>query len=935
MNWRGRLRAFFRLGRRTVEILLLIGLLGFLYLSSHGVPSRIRDHWLDTLRAQDYYVTVERIRLDLLAGVVAENLCAFEDQNHLRPLLEADQVTLFFNPLDWFQHKIGLRRLWVYNACLRLELTEKATADDSDTIVLRNVYGVVNVENNVWYLSDISADLLGLKISCRGRIRIGQPPASPVSQDTRSQQAQPEISPSNASFARVSSKVGRTAHGETSAFSSSDAPLTRNSSGSSITHALKALPLSQRERIRELIQQVKAITFSVSPHADISFQLDLEHPKANEAAIRMEGAATRAFGIHLDKWRLQAELKNGLLLLNEANIEQQGQYLACAGSYTLSNRVAGARLHGRLILQDWIGLAPQTWREALDQSGCSFTGPIQCDIRCAPCPVTEIMEHLQGWLALALVDAKGVWIEQAMAGFMFDKNTVALDPIYILLGNGAEQGPIQGHLNYAWDTGDYEGQIETRFDPHVLAPLLSSNLMEIADALVLQANTMTCNADFSGQTNRADSVWIDGDVQASNLTYNTIPLNSAHCRLDYADGLLTIDNLSVLRPEGAVTGHLVWDVDGTVLELDMLNTANPQAIARLIGPEVAEYLDGFYFAGPIRIAARGSIDYGTGALTDLRAEIEGRDWGYQRFQATHASMQAAVKQLRFDLTDIHAEVFEGYFSGRASFYPAVESGSNFCYDLYAKVNDVNLSTLLQTLGYNGQEDYEGLIDTECVLSGVIGAEHAADAMGGGWVRIQDGQLFQLRLLGGFSRLLSVVNPGLGNINPTDFAAEFTVKNNQIATTNAVLSDHNLAIKGVGYYAFDQHLDFVVWIQPPGRNRLLPNLARATAPILSSVLAVRLTGTATDPKWWPLNLTRNQLLSLPKDMLITMPKDVLIGLPRDLLVSLPYEALVTLPREILTKLPKAVLLDIPEELFIKLPQDTWNILKPSRPAKITP
>ncbi len=938
MNWGSMLRSSLRVSGRALGVIVVIGLAAFLFLSVRGVPRRFTDRWLGELRAQGYDVAVDRIRLDLLEGVVADNFSVRDDEAGRRPVLEAERVALGFNPLDWLRHKVGLRRLRVYHGLLRLDLAETPAAGDAQAVILRQVNGDLALGETAWQLNSLSADLLGIKISSRGRIRLG-PPAADQSPRGQNHSGQPEIATHQQSKIESRKSKIRTS---TSAISNSPStinhqpsalhppPSTPTASASApgaappVTRRLGALTRSQREQILELVQQLNAIAFSVPPQADITFQLDMENPAANTAAIRAEGAATRAFGIRLDQWRLLAELKDGRLLLHEAVLQQRGQSLACSGSYTFAGEIAEARLRGRLILDDWLTLAPRAWRDALEASGISIAGPVQCDVSLDPAPANQVLKHLHGWLALAKADVQGLWIEQGLAGIRLSGHTVDVDPFYIVLGKGAGQGFVQGHLSYALDSGDFDGQVETRFDPRLLAPLLGSNLAEYANGFAFQNDPLVCNADFSGRAGRPEALWIAGRAQASDFAYHAVPVTSARTDFDYANGRLAFAGGRVSRPEGSVTGRLSIDLDGATLDLEAVSTANPRAIARLIGPEVSSFLDGFHFAGPMRLAVRGKLDYETWAQSELRAEIDGRDWGYRRFHAERASLTASFQRRRLDLTDIRGEAFEGEFSGQASCSPDA-AGSNFCYRLSGKVNDVNLNTLLQALGYEGREEYEGLIYSECVLAGAIG--RGETAAGGGWIRVQDGKLFQLRLLGGFSRLLAAVSPGMGTVELTDFAAGFTVTNRQVATTNAVLSGPTLAIHGDGRVAYDRSLDAIVWAQMAERKRFLPRLIRDASPALGRLFAVRLTGTLSDPKWWPLNLTKEQLLSLPKDLLVDMPKNVLVGLPHDLLVTLPRELLVELPRELF--------INLPEDLFIRLPQDLWNRLRPAPSANPAP
>jgi len=231
------------------------------------------------------------------------------------------------------------------------------------------------------------------------------------------------------------------------------------------------------------------------------------------------------------------------------------------------------------------------------------------------------------------------------------------------------------------------------------------------------------------------------------------------------------------------------------------------------------------------------------------------------------------------------------------------------------------------LGYKDKEALKGFIYSECVVSGVIDKERGNPVSGSGWVRIDNGQLFQLRLFRDFARIISNLYPGMGTITMTDFNADFMVKDRKIHARDVVLSDPSIAVHGEGYYAFDESMDFIAWVQPPKGKSLMPELNKIITPFLAKLLAVRLTGTTSDPKCWPLNLTKDQLLKMPKDMLVTMPKDLLIGLPQDLLVNLPKEVLFNLPHRLLVTLPKEILIDLPKELFIKRPENLWNTLRP--------
>lgn len=940
MRWHIKARFHRRMTCRVLAVILAIGLIGFLYLSTLGVPRRFVNQWLGNLSSAGYRVTVERIRLDLMEGIVAENFQAFEDEDHLTPMLESDRVVLSLNPFKWLRHENGLRSLRIYNGLLRLGLVDQPAFKDADALVLRSVDGTVKFEADTWQLTELSADLLGLKINCSGLIHA-----------VKSRRSAPApLMPRTIPSARTPSASSSTANTATSTQTPDRTPVTRK---------LGALSRSQRERILELIKQLNAITFGIPPHADIEFQIYTDDPSASTAAIRMEGGGTRAFGARFDQWRLAADLSNGKLHLAEARLQRQDQRLQLSGSYSFTNRVVAARLCGQVTLMDWLSVIPRTARDELTASGLPMGCPIQYDIQVDSAPVAQALDHVHGRVQLAQTyvypplaapeahRVKGLWIEQCLAEFASTDGTLKLDPVYLVLGRGQTQGTLQGSLSYAFDSGDYEGQLSAAIDPHALLPFLSSNASDYVEALVFKGGPPRIDFDFSGRTNRSDAFWMSGCVEGSNFSYNAVPVTALGSRFNFGGGILSFEAIRLVPTwrsgsvEGSVGGWVTTDLDSTVIDFNILSTADPVAVTRLISTNIAEYLGDLRVAGTSRIAAQGRVDYDTGALTDVKAAIEGMRWIYPPFYIDRCSMNMAIRQSSVDLTDVRAEISEGRLSGKAYFYPDNDATS-FRYAVNARADDVNLNTLMQMLGIKGSENCDGFIQGQCQLAGNIGPGRGDTAVGAGRVRIDNGWLYQMHMFGGLSRMVAILNPNFGNIEFSDFNANVTIKDRKFSTRDAVVSGPALIVHGGGLYAFDGGLNFVVWVQFQQHYQVLSRINHLTAP-LAHLLAFRLTGTVADPKWWPLNLTKNQLLALPKELLITMPKDVLMGLPQELLVNLPRDVLITLPREllftlpqeILIKLPREILIDLPKELFIEIPKDTWHELAPQPPAKTKP
>ncbi len=883
--------------KQGLGIILIAALALLLFLNLKGIPgSRLAPYLLRICPAADY-IEIGRVRLDPWAGCIIEHIAVAKAYEQLKLSCQAEQVILSYNPSAWLRGKIGLQSVKVHNGALCLCPGDQPAALDS--LAIDHIENTLYRKADTWYLDNLSADFLGLKINCRGQIQaldaLGQmlPPAARNVETAWSDQLQ------------------------------------------SLVHSPTLQMLS-------FIQQLNGIKFAGRPHLDITFLFNAKDVCASAATIRMAGSATQAFELSLDQWGLQAEFKNNRLYLQQAYMQLPEQHLTCSGSYSCAEHLVDAHIGGRLLLKDWLKLLPAAWRAGVAEPLSALDGMLEGEVQLGPATLEQLGGHLSGHMALTQAKLKDIPIERAYLECAIQGNQIQVDPFYCALGRADPPGTLQGHIYYDANSGDYEGYAAAQLDPRIMAALLEPDLYELADRFAFEATPASCELDFGGNLNRLDALWMSGRVQGSNFTFRGTPISSFQSKLLYQNGILTLDKLRLLRPEGAVTGWLADNLTGTVSDFDLVSSADPKAVAQILDEDLVGYLDDFNFAGNMRIAARGRFDYGAGTLTDFKAEVAGEHWGSSYFQIDRYAFNASMRPQRCDLSEITGEAYQGAFSGQASFYQAA-GNSNLQYEMAAQAKGMNLESILRSLGYQGS--YKGRLDCECGLVGSIGPGQGATAQGGGALSIADGEFLQLRPLRPFSRLITSLDSEVGSINFTKCKANFIVKNSQINTRDAVLEGPAISIYASGYYAFNNYLDFIIWSQFSENHELLPEFKKALTP-LSQLLACRLNGQVNNPQCWPLNLSREQTLALPKDILLNMPKDVLIGLPKDILVNLPKEVLASLPKELLIKLPyntlirlpkevlailpRELLLSLPKHLFITLPLDLRNKLAPEKP-----
>ncbi|MFH1858573.1 MAG: AsmA-like C-terminal domain-containing protein [Candidatus Omnitrophota bacterium] len=189
--------------------------------------------------------------------------------------------------------------------------------------------------------------------------------------------------------------------------------------------------------------------------------------------------------------------------------------------------------------------------------------------------------------------------------------------------------------------------------------------------------------------------------------------------------------------------------------------------------------------------------------------------------------------------------------------------------------------LIQMIQYfsSDQPGAHGLLSGALQMEG--SASDAGTFSGGGWVKVEEGNLFELAIL---SKLTPVLRPLVASIYPgleemlvfNEGYAHFNVKNNTISTNNLTLKGDRASLYGQGTLGFDQSLDFHIWMQftdpailvRSGELSRLKNILIDETGMLSG--EVRVTGTLKTPKYHytplPFNRLKNFLGETGKGLL---------------------------------------------------------------------
>lgn len=795
---------------RVFFALLLLGGILFAYLHLVGVPAYFTDRFLDLMAQRGYHLQLERLTLEIDRGLVARRVRAFTSADAPEPFLEAAELAVAVDPFALLDRREGLPLLSIEDGTLRARLGRNriGASQGSREIVVEKIRMRFSAAAREVRLREFSADFLGIHFRGRGAFYPAEKSPTPVGN-----------------------------------------PL------AAVLHAIENAPAG----VLRAVEQANQIAFREPPSADFTFAIRPDRPEAHAAALRLASAAGgQVRGVDFDRFDLEVALQNQQVRLPDLQIHRANGVLGLSGWYDLTNQTVSAHLVNTLSPATFLDLMPERVQAAAAAVVTNYDFPLRLELQVGPAPAAQLAERFAGRLEFSRAVLRDVPVERLDASFRRDGNEIRLDQAAVQFGTGPHASRLKIRDGFfLLDRKRFEAHATGTLDPHVLKPVLTPGFQNIVNWFGI-AEPIQGDVTVGG-TVGDPAIYCFGPVQATNFAINGVAVQSAQGLLDVTNEVMHLRNATLVRPEGVARGDVHMAFSNQTLRLEQIDsTVDPRAVAQMIGPAAARFMEPFLLNGPVHARVDGLLDYCNFSLNRLDAHVEAQRFGYYRWEADAAEFDLSVRGLRFRFTNAVATAYGGQFAGTGVLYP-VGHDANWRYEVDFGARGANLSNLLSASIGAPVGDLRGTVDGTARVGGYIGAGTGPTVVGAGHVDVREGLLFQTKLFSGLSAILSKVLPDFTLFAQTDASGDFTIRNSRVHSRNVQLDGTIFSAKGAGRYAFAGDLDFRVEVQLLRSGPVAALVRLATRPV-TRLLEVRLTGTFAEPRWRPVNLNPADLFS---------------------------------------------------------------------------
>jgi len=819
-------RVFRRLLLWMLVIITLLSLLCagvYVYQNKHGLPKWMVQKMVEPLRKQGVDVEFTSLKIGSDARVIGEDVLLTR-RGDSEPFLAGNlSVGLSFEKV--LNAEMPFEHVQIQDGTLHFDAASWGLVPAKGNVYhLEEVHAELGILENALQLEAISFNFAEMKVSASGLVS-GSDALKRIRNRAASSDAN-EVSPNS---------------------TLSDDQVARNKK------KVQDLFLS----VATVYDEISSYRYTESPHLDVHFDVNLDVPDLNRFEIRGGiDAPARIRGVNFDRARFVSEWKNQTLWIRESLLEHHTDRVSFTGAVDLVSReLKGvAEMDAPFLLVEQF--LPVNLVDYLSDLGVFCPGRIKAKVQIPRQSLADASKH---WVADINIDAlqfRDVEMNAISGQITMSGDELIITNLLSEVGHDWRKGEAEVAFQVNLATRYFSAMTKCNFDPVLLSRVLPKQ-EHIFRAIDYFDAPPSIDLRFSAQEGVAGSTRLHGKIKATNVVYNSTMLDRLSLTLDLTNRVTSLTNIIIERDGDDAYGTVILPPNKTVL-LDINSTMPPKALARIGGPSVEQALQSFRFNGDNHLEIKGLIDVGPERNHSIYGAFYLEDSGYVPVMPDDIYFRWHYTGKQLSFFDMRGHIYDGVFSGSvmiSNLMPNAEAR----FASYTFIEGMDLKRILSEASRKGSnQKVEGIVSGRLELNGIMNHKLRESLTGKGFLRVEDGKLFQIALLGGLSKILSTVYKGFGYASQTELFADFKIVDERVSSLKLELKGDFMTIKGRGYTTFDKDLNYAVQASLL-KDGLIGELVRLVTSPVTFLLEVRLRGTVDKPDWRPENLPKELFL----------------------------------------------------------------------------
>lgn len=587
----------------------------------------------------------------------------------------------------------------------------------------------------------------------------------------------------------------------------------------------------------EWLDRFAEVQFSSAPELRAEINGDL----ADRSTIEISPISLRSGAISGPNWRidgidLEAEYRQGGLSVGKFVVRGKGGELNATADWR--DEKLTFDVMSSLGLEPFFGLLPKN--SPVRQITFS-DAPVAEASGTVSFASTPAKVEVMGAAALGKFSYRGVKFDS------FSTDFAMRDGRFFSRGARLTAGGGEFEADVLYQPGDFRVRFKNSIVPTRFLPLLGEkereflSLMEFRDAPFVQFELRGSKPDLA-------SIKGSGVLRLGRTAVRDSWMDRIESKFEIADSAFVYRNFLITRGKGQATGTFVYDIGRREVRLEgVKSTLPPVEVMMWVDPKIADAIRPYRFRQPPQVLADGMIHLKDADKNNLALKIDSQDGlDYDllnrtlKFGRTLASVDIKGKRLLANVKS--AKLMGGEAAIRAD-VSIDDKNPVFSADLDVKKVDFAKLTKL----YFDYDDSMGAMSGKFRFAARMKEEEKM--RGDGSIRVEDGQVFAIPILGPLSDIINKIIPKAGYQSARLATADFKIGDEKITTNNLEIEGEGFSMFGNGDIFFmKDRMNMSVRINARG----LPGIVLFPVSKLFEYVS---TGSASKPEWKPKIIPR--------------------------------------------------------------------------------
>ncbi|MEN7973356.1 MAG: AsmA-like C-terminal region-containing protein [Verrucomicrobiota bacterium] len=612
------------------------------------------------------------------------------------------------------------------------------------------------------------------------------------------------------------------------------------------------------EQFRSFETWLKRLSLPAGAAVDIGFSIDIADYSSSRVDLAVNAGQVGFDGVVFSKAEIAGSYAYPAIHLERAGLFQGKQSLQLSGEYDLESKEAKGEVYNSITSNHPLLLLPGWMHDQLSEVGLRIGQLPRLEINFGPAAVKELLNHLSGNFAIHDVAYQGIEVEVLRGQVKRENNRLELSNLQGLAlgqedraeegGSAMHGGPADGSVFWDENTREFGVEANINFDPNLIVQALSP--VRIATNIIRRFSfkdrppqghvSLGANVDDWG------TFYIDIQGTADDVVFQGVEFSSINATETYRHGKLNLDPVAGMQGAAFIKGSALLDFRESTVAFDAVSSMDPADLEDIIFSRLNLFGNHIRAEGDIRITAQGVFDWDSMQQTDFLAKVEAERVDIpvailDRFVAEVVGNGPviAVKNATFGLYG-----GEGKGDLSLAWNPP---GKELPYTTDVVFSNVDFCPCMAFLCGDKPISVSGKLTGNAHVEADFSTNFFATANGAGSVRVDDGQLADLPLFKGFSRLMRKIFPSFTVFSITSLRGNFSIVDGVVSTEDAYFEGDVLSAKGHGSYAEPAGFDVCIQAQMLSEGKI-STVVRAITDPLMKLFEMRLTGTLADPAW---------------------------------------------------------------------------------------